>query len=157
MRRELLARKVRDAARELADRLRRRGVSLRPDRVDGMAAVMVLVTVPEGAALLEALGEYADAVVDDPAAGPPRSREQKMADCLLDLVLRPGESDLPAVRAQVTVVAPVGTLLGGDQPAGDGRATRCPRSMCRALAQGLGLLPAPAGRRPTVETPTTWR
>ena len=31
-----------------------------------------------------------------------------MADCLLDLVLRPGETDLPVVRAQVTVVAPVG-------------------------------------------------
>ncbi len=37
VRRELLARRVRSAARELADELRRRGVSLRPDRVDGMA------------------------------------------------------------------------------------------------------------------------
>ena len=100
----------------------------------GMAALTVLLTVPEGAALLEALGQYADAIVDDPADGPPRTRQQKMVDCLLDLVLRPGESDLPVVRAQVTVVAPVATLLGGDQP---GRGRRRPG------ARGDGPRPRP--------------
>jgi hypothetical protein len=143
IRRELLARNLRDAARELADQLRRRGVHLRPDRVDGMANLSVLLLVPEAAALVEALGAYADALVDDPAAGPPRTRQQKMADCLMDLVLRPGQTDLPTVRAQVTVVAPVGTLLGGDQPA-EVAGQPVPAEVARTLAQGMGLLPSPA-------------
>ncbi|WP_344689877.1 DUF222 domain-containing protein [Blastococcus jejuensis] len=147
IRRELLARNVRDAARDLEEQLRRRGVYVQADRVDGMATLCALLTVPEAAALVEALGAYADALVDDPAAGPPRSRQQKMADCLLDLVLRPGESDLPVVRADVTVVAPVATMVGGDQPAEVG-GDPVPAEMARALAQGLGLLPAPADDGP---------
>ena len=142
VRRELLARRVRCAARELADALARRGVSVRPDRADGMAALTVLLTVPEGAALMEALGAYADAVVDDPAAGPPRTRQQKMVGCLLDLVLRPGETDLPVVRAQLTVVAPLATLAGGEQP-GEVAGQPVPADLVRALAQTLGLLPDP--------------
>ena len=39
-----------------------------------------------------------------------------MADCLMDLVLRPGETDLPPVQVLLTVVASVGTLAGGDEP-----------------------------------------
>jgi hypothetical protein len=142
VRRELLARNVRSAARELADQLRRRGVYRQAERTDGMAALAVLVTVPEAAALLAALGQYADAVVDDPEQGPPRTREQKMADCLLDLVLRPAETDAPAVRAALTVVAPVATAVGGDQPA-EVAGQPVPAELARALAQGLGLLPAP--------------
>jgi hypothetical protein len=46
-----------------------------------------------------------------------RSREQKLLDVLLDLVLRPGESRLPPVRVVLTLVAAVQTALGGDQPA----------------------------------------
>lgn len=154
IRRELLARNVRDAARDLEEQLRRRGVYVQADRVDGMATLCALVTVPEAAALVEALGAYADALVDDPADGPPRSRQQKMADCLIDLVLRPGETDLPMVQADVTVVAPVATMVGGDQPAEVG-GHPVPAEMARALAQGMGLLPAtttdpcdarPAGR-----------
>ena len=37
-----------------------------------------------------------------------------MADCLLDLVLRPGETDAPSVQLVLTVVASIGTLAGGD-------------------------------------------
>ena len=117
IRRELLARNVRSAARELEAALRRRGVYVRPDRVDGMATLSALLTVPEAAALVEALGRYADAIEDDPEDPPPRTRQQKMADCLMDLVLRRGETDLPAVQAQLTLVAPVPTLVGGG-PAG---------------------------------------
>ena len=80
---------------------------------------------------------------DSDREGPPRSRAQKMADCLMDLVLRPGEIDLPVVQAQVTLVAPVATMLGGDQPA-EVAGTPVPAELARALAQGLGLLPAPA-------------
>src|SRR3712207_6853676 len=96
-----------------------------------MATLEAFLTVPEAAALLEALGRYADAVEDAPD-GPRRTRAQKMADCLLDLVLRPGETDLPAVRAQLTLVAPVSTMLGGDQP-GEvaGEPVQIGRASCR--------------------------
>jgi hypothetical protein len=105
IRRELLARHVRRAAQELTDALARRGVRCVPASVDGMAMLQALLTVPEAEALLDALGRYADAL-DDAAEGPPRTRQQKMADCLLDLVLRPGETQLPTVQARLTVVAP---------------------------------------------------
>ena len=62
--RELLARNVRSAARELEAALRRRGVRLRPDRVEGMAVLEAVLTVPKAAALLDALGRYADALDD---------------------------------------------------------------------------------------------
>ncbi len=140
IRRELLARNVRSAARDLEAALRRRGVYVQPDRVDGMAVLMALLTVPEAAALMDALGRYADAIEDDPAVGAPRTRGQKMADCLLDLVLRPGETDLPAVRAQLTLVAPVATMVGGDQP-GENDGQPVSAEIVRALARGLGLLP----------------
>jgi hypothetical protein len=153
--RELLARDARGAARELEAALRRRGTAwIRPDETDGLAVLSFLLTVPEARALLDALGRYADALDDEAADAPedgtgtaetaaPRTRAQKMADCLLDRVLRPGETDLPAVQAQLTVVASVATLLGGDQP-GEIADTPVPAEMARALARGLGLLPASA-------------
>ena len=149
VRRELLARNVRSAARELEAALRRRGVEVRPDRVDGMAVLTAWLTVPEAEALLDALRRYADAVVDDsddPAAGPPRTGQQKMADCLLDLVLRQGETTLPVVQAQLTVTAGVSTLVGGDGPA-EVAGHPVPAEVVRALARALGLLPddPPAG------------
>jgi hypothetical protein len=139
LRRELLARNVRSAARELEAALRRRGVRVRPDRVDGMAVLSALLTVPEAEALLDALRRYADAVEDD-AADPPRNRQQTMADCLLDLVLRPGETTLPVVQAQLTVVAGVSTLAGGDEP-GEIAGHPVPAEMVRVLARAFGLLP----------------
>jgi len=39
-----------------------------------------------------------------------------MVDVLLDLVLRPGECEVPPVRVLLTVAASLGTLLGGDEP-----------------------------------------
>lgn len=140
VRRELLARNLRSAARDLEAALRRRGVHVRPDRVDGMAALTVLLTVPEAAALIEALGAYADALEDDLADGPRRTRQQKMADCLLDLVLHPGKTDLPTVRAQLTLVAPVPTMLGGDQP-GEIGGEPVPAELVRALAHAFALIP----------------
>jgi hypothetical protein len=141
IRRELLARDVRSAARDLEAALRRRGVYVRPDRVDGMATLSAFLTVPEAAAVIEALGRYADAIEDDQELGSPRTRQQKMADCLLDLVLRPGETDLPAVQAQLTLVAPVPTLIGAGQ-AGEMRGEPVPAELVRALARAFGLIPA---------------
>ncbi|MGY1693794.1 DUF222 domain-containing protein [Geodermatophilus sp. SYSU D00814] len=131
VRREVLRRNVRSAADDLAKAVRERGVIARPDRVDGMSMVSALLTTPEAAALLAALGAYADAL---PADG--RTREQKMADCLLDLVLRPGETGLPPVQVALTVVAPVGALLGGDAPCEiDGQVV--PAEVVRALLAAL--------------------
>ncbi|MGY1664914.1 DUF222 domain-containing protein [Geodermatophilus sp. SYSU D00696] len=133
-RRELLTHTARAAADDLLRAVRKRGVSARPDRVEGMSVVSALLTTPEAAALLAALGAYADALPADPADG--RTRGQKMADCLLDLVLRPGETGLPPVQVTLTVVAPVGALLGGDQPCEvDGQVV--PAELVRALLAAL--------------------
>lgn len=128
---------ARDSARRLAEALHARGVFARPDSHDGMAQAVALLTVPEAAALVDALGRYADAL-DEP--GDTRTRGQKMADCLLDLVLRPGENDLAPVQAHLTVVAAVSTLLGGDEP-GEIAGQVVPGELVRALARALGLLP----------------
>src|SRR5690349_7502931 len=136
-RREVLARDLRAAGRRLARALAERGVSLRPEPVDGMAALLVSATVPEARALYAALGAYADAL---PADG--RTRGQRMLDCLLELVLRPGEGELPPVRVLLTVVASLGTLAGGDAPAEiDGQPV--PAELARALLQALGPTPPP--------------
>ncbi|WP_245899462.1 HNH endonuclease signature motif containing protein [Geodermatophilus normandii] len=130
-RREVLKHDARAAADRLARAVRERGVSARPDRIEGTSVVSALLTTPEAAALVAALGAYADTL---PADG--RSRGEKMADCLLDLVLRPGETDLPPVQVALSVVAPLGALLGGDAPCEiDGQVV--PAETVRALLAAL--------------------
>ena len=133
-RREVARRDARAAARGLEAAIRRRGVQLRPGPVEGMAAVTALLTEPEGRVLVAALGEYADALPDDPQN--PRTRGQKMADCLLDLVVRPGENGLPPVQVLLTVVASLGALAGGDEP-GEVDGQVVPAAMIRELLRLL--------------------
>ena len=141
-RREVLRRDLRAAARRLNRALAERGVSLRGERVAGMAGLQITGTVPEVRALYAALGAYADAL---PADG--RTRGQKMLDCLAELVLRPGESGLPPVQALLTVVASVGTLAGGDAP-GEIDGQPVPAELVRALLSALGPTPPPAAAQP---------
>jgi hypothetical protein len=138
-RRVVLARDVRAAARRLTAALRSRGVTSRPGTTEGTAVISALLTVPEAQAVMDALGRYVDASDDDP--DDTRTRGEKMADCLLDLVLRPGETGLPPVQAQVTLVASLSTMAGGDEP-GEIGGEPVPAEMVRALARALGLIPA---------------
>ncbi|WP_116449930.1 HNH endonuclease signature motif containing protein [Blastococcus litoris] len=152
-RRVVLARDVRAAARRLTAALRGRGVTCRPGTTEGTAVVSALLTVPEAQAVMDALGRYVDAVDDDPEDT--RTREAKMADCLLDLVLRPGETGLPPVQAQVTLVASLSTMAGGDEP-GEIGGEPVPAEMVRALARALGLIPdvaEPGATMPEVTEP----
>ncbi|MGY1808691.1 DUF222 domain-containing protein [Blastococcus sp. SYSU D00669] len=113
--REVTARNVRRVADELARAVKRRGVSVQGDRRPGMASVVALLTLPEAQALIAAAEAHVDALPVDPADT--RTRGEKLADVLLDLVLRPGAGDRPPVQVTLTLVAPIGTVLGGDAPA----------------------------------------
>jgi hypothetical protein len=149
VRRSVLRHDAAAAAQRLTKALRERGVGIRADRREGMAVLDALLTMPEAQALHDALGRYADAL-DDPDDR--RTRGQKMADALLDLVLRPGEHDHAPVRAELTVVAGISTLSGGDQP-GEVGGEFVPAEMVRALARALGLLPDDAPRPPAPSSP----
>ena len=106
---ELLGPLPDDAARAAA--IRDRSVRMLPGE-DGMAALSATLPTPVAAACRP--------------PGDARTVEQAMVDCLVDLILRPGEDraaagDRPADRGR-----PVATLRGGTSP---GRSTgnRCPR------------------------------
>ena len=134
-RREVARRDARGAARKLAEAIARRGVRLQRGPVDGMATVTALLTQPEALVFLKTLGAFADAVPDDPEN--PRTRDQKMADCLMDLVLRPGQADLVSVQVLLTIVASLGTVAGGDEP-GEVDGHVVPAETIRALLALLG-------------------
>ncbi|MBB3675012.1 HNH endonuclease signature motif containing protein [Modestobacter versicolor] len=114
--------------------LRARAVAVHPTG-DGLGTLAVTdLPLPVLRAMEDALRQYADAAS---APDDPRTRQQRMADCLVDLVLRPGEHGLAPVQAQLTVLATVRTLLGGDEP-GEVGGDVVPAETVRAL----GLLPA---------------
>ncbi|MDP9427701.1 MAG: HNH endonuclease, partial [Actinomycetota bacterium] len=147
------------AARRLARALRERGIFLRPERAEGMAALTVVCAMPEAKALYAALAGYADALVDDPD-GPPRTRGQKMVDALVELVLRPGEGELPPVRVLLTVVASVATLLGGDAPGevdGEVVGAEMVRQLVRAFAGRGPIGAAAADAGDAAAAPVPWQ
>ena len=126
-------------ARRVVDAIRDRRVTVYPGD-DGMATLSAVLPQPVARAVQDALRRYADAAAVE---GDERTREQRMVDCLVDLVLRPGEHGLAPVQAQLTVVASVETLLGGDEP-GEVDGDLVPAETVRQLAVALGLMP-PAG------------
>jgi hypothetical protein len=124
-------------SRRVEAALRERGIAVYPTG-DGLGSLSVTnLPLPVLRAVQDALRQYADAArtPDDP-----RTRQQRMVDCLVDLVLRPGDHGLAPVQAQLTVVATVHTLLGGDDP-GQVGGDIVPAETVRALARSLGLLP----------------
>jgi hypothetical protein len=96
--------------------------------------------LPVAAAIYRALEAHAEQARVD---GDERTKQQRMADCLADLVLRPGEHGLPPVTVALTLVATLETMLGGAEP-GQVEGHLVSAEMVRELAYTFGLLPRPA-------------
>jgi hypothetical protein len=143
------------AADRLAKALRDRQVRL-DARDDGMTAMTTLWATPLARACYAALSAYAKACeVDDEGNRDPRTHQQRMSDCLADLVLRP-HADRPAVRVALTLVAGPDTLTGHgagvDEP-GEVDGDVVPAAMVRELAYALDLLPRPEPAAAPTPTP----
>src|SRR5215208_6899750 len=124
------------ATQRLARAIRDRSVRLFPGQ-DGMASLAAVLTLPVALACRKALAAYAEECA---TPGDERTLDQRMADCLAELILRPGVN--PPVQIGLTLVAGVDTMAGGDQPAElDGQPI--PAILARELAYTLGLLPRP--------------
>ena len=142
------------AAERLAKAVHDREVRL-DARDDGMSALTAVWAAPVGRACYEALTAYATACeFDEDGNRDPRTHQQRMSDCLADLILRP-DGDHPAVRVVLTLVAGVDTLTGrgegADEP-GELDGDLVPAPLVRELAHTLSLLPRPASAdTPTVE------
>ena len=128
------------AVRRAAAAIRERGVRLHPGK-DGLDSLSCALASPVARACHDALEQYAEVCEND---GDTRTKQQRMADCLADLILRPGETGLPPVQAQLTITAAASTLLGGDEP-GEVDGEPLPAAVIRETAHALGLLPRPAG------------
>ena len=128
---DALAERVRQAVRD-------RRITVHPGD-DGMATLSAVLPAPVARAVQDALRQYAEVAVVE---GDERTPSQRMVDCLVDLVLRPGEHGMSPVQARLTIVAAVETLLGSDEP-GEVDGDLLPAAMVRELAVALGLLPEP--------------
>ena len=127
------------AAKRLARALRDRSVRMYGDR-DGMAALTAMMSAPVTRACYRRLEALAEACT---SAGDERTKDQRMADCLADLLIGRGSSHQPPVQVTLTVVAPAETLTGGDEPGEiDGMAVSALE--IREMAYALGLLPRPS-------------
>ena len=131
------------AADRLAKAVRDRHVRL-DARDDGMSTLTALLTTPVGRACREALSAYAKACeFDEDGNRDPRTHEQRMADCLADLILRP-HADHPAVRVVLTLVAGVDTVTGqgpeAEEP-GELEGDLVSAAQVRELVRQFGLMP----------------
>ena len=133
------------AADRLTKAVRDRHVRL-DDRDDGMSALTTLLTTPVGRACREALSAYAKACeYDENGDRDPRTHEQRMADCLADLILRP-HAEHPAVRLVLTLIASVDTVTGqgaGADAPGELENDLVSAAQVRELAYQFGLMPRP--------------
>lgn len=137
--RRIVLRKDADAAaRKLVAAVRERGVRLY-DRRDGTGTVSLDLPLPAAAAIYRALEAYAD---DARADGDERTKQQRMADCVQDLILRPGQHGMPPVTVALTLVATLETMLGGAEP-GQVDGMLVPAELVRELGYAFGLMPRP--------------
>jgi hypothetical protein len=135
-RRIVLRRDAEAAGRKLVAAVRERGVRLH-DRRDGTGTVAIDLPLPVCAAIYRSLEAHAE------QARVEGTKQQRMADCLADLVLRPGEHGLPPVTIALTLVATLETMLGGSEP-GQVEGRLVSAETVRELAYSFGLLPRPA-------------
>jgi hypothetical protein len=138
-RRIVLRRDAEGAGRKLVAAIRERGVRLH-DRRDGTGTVAIDLPLPVCAAIYRALQCYAEQAG---VHGDERTKRQRMADCLADLVLRPGEHGMPPVTVALTLVATLETMLGGAE-SGQVEGHLVSAETVRELAYTFGLLPRPA-------------
>ena len=144
------------AAERLAKAVRDRQVRL-DARDDGMSALTAVWATPVGRACYQALSAYAKACeYDEDGNRDPRTHQQRMSDCLADLILRP-HADHPAMQVLLTVVAGVDTVTGqgegADEP-GEVDGDLVPAALVREVAYTLGLLPRPEPAADTTATAT---
>ena len=116
-------------------------------RDDGMSALTASWATPLARACYQALAAYAQACeFDEDGNRDPRTHQQRMADCLADLILRP-HADRPAVQIVLTLVAGVDTLTGhgpgADEP-GEVDGDLVPAALVRELATRSACCPGPA-------------
>jgi hypothetical protein len=138
-RRIVLRRDADAAAERLVAAVRERGVRLY-ERDDGMGTLAVDLPLPVCAAIYRALEAHAEQARVD---GDQRTKQQRMADVLADVVLRPGEDGSPAVTIALTLVATLETMLGGAEP-GQVEGMLVPAEQVRELGYTFGLMPRPA-------------
>lgn len=126
------------AAKRLAQALRDRAVRMYGDN-DGMASLTALMSAPVTRACYRRLEALAEACTtpDDT-----RTKDQRMTDCLADLLIGRGCAGPSPVQVQLTLVASAGTLLGGDEP-GEVDGEPISALQVREMAYALGLLPRP--------------
>ena len=133
------------AADRLAKAVRDRQVRL-DARDDGMSALTTLWATPLARACYQALVAYAKACeFDEEGNRDPRTHQQRMSDCLADLILRP-HADHAAVQVALTLIVGADTLTGhgpGAEDPGEVEGDLVPAAMVRELAYTLGLLPTP--------------
>jgi hypothetical protein len=141
------------ALRRLVAATKGRKVALYVDD-DGMATLAAHLPGPVARACSETLTAHAQACeVDEDGNRDPRSLDQRRADCLADLILRP-HGDRPPVQIDLTVVAGADTLTGfgpgADRP-GEVDGDLVPAPVVRELAHTFGLMPRPAAAPTTAD------
>ncbi|MGY1744755.1 DUF222 domain-containing protein [Blastococcus sp. SYSU D00695] len=147
------------AVRRLTAAIRGRKVSRHPAE-DGMAVLSASLPAPVARACWEALRAHAVACATGEDGNPdPRSLDERMADCLADLILRPDADGRSPVQVLLTLVAGVDTLTGvgpdADEP-GELDGDAVPAVLVREMAHAFRLLPRPGvepHRRPTSLAP----
>jgi hypothetical protein len=134
--------------KRLAAAIRDRSVRAYPGR-DGMGTLAATMPIPLLEACRGALRAYAEECT---TPGDEHTLDQRMLDCLADLILRPGQTDLPPVQAQLTIVATAATMAGGNEP-GEINGQPVSAEQLRELAYALGLLPRPHDTEPPTTEP----